>query len=126
MPNSDVCLNELIVSAPALASPMILAFDACAFSRNEEKSVAGNGWRTWPSTLPPFLDHDRSGIPLERVTEGVVGGQEEPGVAAGLHDRLPGAVGQRPGVVKVQWMVFGVHFSPVRSEVACFCRARSH
>src|SRR5262249_47179330 len=55
MPNSDACLIELVVSAPALASPMIFAFDACACSRNDEKSVAGNGWRTWPSTLPPFL-----------------------------------------------------------------------
>jgi len=39
----DACLIELTVSAPALASPMILAFDACACSRNEEKSVAGKG-----------------------------------------------------------------------------------
>src|SRR5262249_24016993 len=54
MPNSDACLIALIVSAPALASPMILAFDACACSSNDEKSVAGNGWRTCPSTLPPF------------------------------------------------------------------------
>src|SRR5262249_33236611 len=52
MPNSDACLIELIVSAPALASPMILAFEACACSRKEEKSVPGKGGRTFPSTLP--------------------------------------------------------------------------
>ena len=49
--------------------------------------------------LAAVLDHDRRGVALERETEGVVGGEEEPGVAAGLHDRLAGAVGQRPGVV---------------------------
>src|ERR1700687_3953829 len=55
MPNSAACLIELMVSPPALASPMILAFDACACSRNDEKSVAGNGCLIWPSTLPPLL-----------------------------------------------------------------------
>ena len=38
MPNSAACLIELIVSPPALARPMILAFEACACSRKEEKS----------------------------------------------------------------------------------------
>src|SRR5712692_1943301 len=98
MPNSAACLIELMVSAPALASPMILAFDACACSRNDEKSVAGNGWRTWPSTLPPFLT-TTAAVSRSSEPEGVVGGQEEPGIAAGLHDRGAGAVGERPGVV---------------------------
>src|SRR6516225_5280525 len=55
MPNSDACLIELMVSPPALASPMIFAFEAFACSRNDEKSVPGNGWRTLPSTLPPLF-----------------------------------------------------------------------
>ena len=42
---------------------------------------------------------DRSGIAFERVAEGVVRGEEEPGVAAGFHQRLAGAVGEHPGVV---------------------------
>src|SRR5262245_34673655 len=33
---------------------MILACDACASSRNDEKSEVRNGWRALPSTLPPF------------------------------------------------------------------------
>ena len=49
--------------------------------------------------LAAALDHHRLGVALERVAEGVVGGEEEPRVAAGLHDRAAGAVGQRPGVV---------------------------
>ena len=32
-----------------------LSGDACACSRNEEKSCVFSGWRTLPSTLPPFL-----------------------------------------------------------------------
>src|SRR6478672_1349588 len=54
MPNSAPCLIELMVSPPALARPMILAFDACACSRNDEKSEVLSGWRTAPSTLPPL------------------------------------------------------------------------
>ena len=41
----------------------------------------------------------RRGVALERMAEGVIRGQEEPAVAAGLHQRLAGAVGERPGVV---------------------------
>src|SRR5262247_4942212 len=39
MPNSAPCLIELMVSPPALARPMTLAFDACACRRNDEKSL---------------------------------------------------------------------------------------
>ena len=53
-PNSAACLIALVVSAPALARPMILAPEAWAWSRKEEKSEAGKGWRTEPSTLPPL------------------------------------------------------------------------
>ena len=49
--------------------------------------------------LAAVLFHHRRGVALERMAEGVIGGQEEPGVAAGLHHRLAGAVGQHPGVV---------------------------
>src|ERR1700704_5106002 len=46
IPNSEACLIELIVSPPALARPMTLAFDAWACSRNDEKSDVLSGWRT--------------------------------------------------------------------------------
>src|SRR5882757_4828518 len=39
MPNSAACLIELMVSPPALARPITLAFEVCACSRNEEKSL---------------------------------------------------------------------------------------
>src|ERR1700758_687509 len=39
MPNSAACLIELIVSPPALASPMTLAFEDCACNRKDEKSL---------------------------------------------------------------------------------------
>src|SRR5215470_15654524 len=39
MPNSAACLIELMVSPPALASPITLAFELCACSRKDEKSL---------------------------------------------------------------------------------------
>src|SRR5581483_11300587 len=39
MPNSAPALIELIVSPPALASPITFAFDVCACKRNDEKSL---------------------------------------------------------------------------------------
>ena len=35
---SDACLIVFVVSPPALAMPRIFALEACACSRNEEKS----------------------------------------------------------------------------------------
>src|SRR3954451_3215345 len=55
MPNSDACLTALMVSPPALASPITLAPDPWACRRNEEKSEAGNGVLTEPRILPPFF-----------------------------------------------------------------------
>ena len=43
-------------------------------------------------------DH-RSGVALERRAERIIRGQEEPGVAAGLGQRLAGAVGKHVGIV---------------------------
>src|SRR5712671_7702862 len=43
IPNSAPCLIELMVSPPALASPMTFAFDDCACSRNDEKSLVLSG-----------------------------------------------------------------------------------
>jgi len=54
MPNSEAALIELMVSPPAFARPITFAFEVCACSRNEEKSEVLSGWRTLPSTLPPF------------------------------------------------------------------------
>jgi hypothetical protein len=54
MPNSAACLIELIVSPPALARPMILAFDIWAWRRSDEKSGVLSGCLASPSTLPPL------------------------------------------------------------------------
>src|SRR6201747_139816 len=53
MPNSAACLIELMVSPPALASPITLALEACACSRNDAKSEVPSGCLLDPSTLPP-------------------------------------------------------------------------
>ena len=44
------------------------------------------------------LDNGR-GVALQRMAEGVVRGQEEPAIAAGLGQSLAGAVGQHVGIV---------------------------
>jgi hypothetical protein len=54
MPNSAACLIAFEVSSPALARPITLAREAWAWSRKDEKSLALKGWRTAPTTLPPF------------------------------------------------------------------------
>jgi len=74
-------LIELVVSSPALARPMIFAFELCACSRNEEKSDEFKGMRTEPSTWPP-LDFTRSPVSFQARAERVVGGHEKPGVTA--------------------------------------------
>ena len=53
MPNSLACLIELIVSAPALASPSTLAPLACAWIRRDEKSRRANGYAGTEPTMPP-------------------------------------------------------------------------
>src|SRR3954467_13163280 len=54
IPTSEAALIELIVAPPGLARPTILAVGARAPTRNDEKSDVLSGWRTLPSTLPPF------------------------------------------------------------------------
>ena len=106
------------MSPPALARPMILAFDACACSRKDEKSAVLSGTSTLPSTLPPLAVDDRGGVALQRMAEGVVGGDEEPGVAALLDQRAAGAVGERIGVVGPVHARSGEQALPVRSDEA--------
>ncbi len=43
-------------------------------------------------------DH-RAGVALERLSECIIRGQEEPGIAARLHQRLAGAIRKHVGVV---------------------------
>ncbi len=49
--------------------------------------------------LAAVLLHHLGHVALQGVAEGVVGGEHEPGIAALLHHRLGGAVGQRVGVI---------------------------
>ena len=83
MPNSAACLIELVVSRPALARPMIFAFELCACSRKEEKSDEFRAREPSPPPCRPSRD-DVAGVLFQRIAEGVVRGQEEPGVAAGI------------------------------------------
>ena len=67
----------LTLSGGPLASPMIFAFEAWAWRMND--------------------DHV-GGVFLQRIAEGVIGGEEEPARATTLDDFLRGADGERVGV----------------------------
>ena len=84
-PNSLAALIELMVSPPALARPRICALpDACACSRKDEKSEVQRVL-DGAHHLPPAALTTAGGVASSAMrAEGVVGGQEEPGLAAGL------------------------------------------
>ena len=90
---------ELMVSPPAFASPMILGSRCLRLQQERGEVGAGEGVTDLAQHLAAALEHDRFGVTLERIAEGIIGGEEEPGVAAALDDRVAGAVRQRPGIV---------------------------
>src|SRR5215471_7941428 len=68
--------------------------------QQERREIGAGEWVAHLAQhLAAALHHDRFGVALERVAEGVVGGEKEPGITAALDDRVAGAVRQRPGVV---------------------------
>src|SRR4029453_7376469 len=99
IPNSAACLIALVVSPPALASPMTLAFDACACNRKEEKSEVLIGCLTPPSTLPPFAVTTAAVSRSSACPNAKSEVKKKPAVAAGLGQRLAGAVGEYVGGV---------------------------
>ena len=88
----------LMLSGGPLAMPMIFAFDACAWRMNDERSAVVNGMSDRAQHLAAVLRDHRGGIAFQRMAEGIVGGEEEPAVAAALGDLLGGADGKRAGV----------------------------
>ena len=100
MPNSLACLMALMVSAPALARPMILAPGGLGLEQvgGEVGGPRRRVARRAEHLATGGLDHG-GGVLLERLAEDVVGGEEVPGVTTLLHDLAAGAVGERPVVV---------------------------
>ena len=99
MPNSAACLIELMVSPPALASPITLRRRPAPAAGRTRSPWPGNGCAHGAEHLAAGCLDDRGGVALQRVAEGVVGGEEEPAVAALLDHGAAGAVGERIGVV---------------------------
>ena len=106
MPNSAACLMQLTVSLPPLASPIDLR--AAGLRLHQECGEVG-GARERRQRLAEHLaagaGDEARGILLQRMAERIVGGDEEPGVAAFLHRRIDHAVRHRPGVVDEVEMV---------------------
>src|SRR5215472_13601927 len=99
MPNSDACLDRVDGVAAGIGKPDDFGLRGLRLQQERGEIGAGEWVAHFAQHLAAALHHDRFGVALERVAEGVVGGEEEPGIAAALHDRVAGAVRQRPGVV---------------------------
>ena len=81
------------------------------------KSDVPSGTRTSPATVPPPALTTSVAPLLELRAEGIVGGEEEPALAALVEDRLGRAVGERGRVVAVVDRV-GVQSLPVSDAPA--------
>ena len=68
--------------------------------------------------LAAIGQHDRRGVALESLAEGIVGSDEEPGVAAGLHHRLAGAIAPASRCRRSSGSCSANTSVPVRSDVA--------
>ena len=79
MPNSAACLIELIVSWPALARPVILAFEAWGLQQEGREILRAERMADAAQHLATRCLHDGRRVALQRMTKGMVGGQEVPG-----------------------------------------------
>ena len=85
--------------------------------QQERREIGGVQWMAHLAEhLPAVRQHDGLGVAFERVPERVVRRDEKPAVAASLHDRLAGAVGERPGVIRP---VHGVGGARLARQIGC-------
>jgi hypothetical protein len=83
----------------------------------ERRKIRGADRRTHLTDhLSTVLQHDFLGVPLQRMTEGVVRGQEEPRITASFHQRLAGAVGKQPCIARP---VDGVGRAGLPGQIRC-------
>ena len=90
---------ELIVSPPGVGEADDLRLRRLRLQQERREILRVERHLHVAQHLAAVLDDDGRGVALERGAEGVVRGDEEPRVAARLHDGLAGAVGEHPGVV---------------------------
>ena len=99
MPNSRRLLDRVDGVAAGIGEPDHLGPRGLGLEQEGGEVLAREGMADLAQDLAARLRDDRLGVALERVAEGVVGGEEEPGVAAALDHGAAGALGQRVGVV---------------------------
>jgi hypothetical protein len=99
MPNSEGLFDGVDGVATCVREPDDLGSRCLRLQQGRGEVGAGERVTDLAEHLAAALEHDRFGVALERIAEGIIGGKEEPGVAATLDDRIAGAVRQRPGVV---------------------------
>ena len=85
--------------AAGIGEPDDLGFGSLRLQQERREVVGVERVAHLAEHFAAVLFHHRRGVALERIAEGIVGREEEPGVATRLHHRLAGAVGQHPGVI---------------------------
>src|SRR5665647_93802 len=98
MPNSDDCLIVDGVAA-GIGEPDDFGFGSLRLQQERREVVGVERVAHLAEHFTAVLFHHRRSVALKRIAEGIVGREEEPGVATRLHHRLAGAVGQHPGVI---------------------------
>ncbi|MEY9181081.1 hypothetical protein ABIA41_002516 [Bradyrhizobium sp. USDA 313] len=101
MPNSAACLIALTVSPPALASPDDLGFGSLGLQQERGEIRRVERMAHAAEHLAAGLGHDTAGVLLQVLAEGVIGGEEEPGVETRLHSRKTGHIGLAVGIEHV-------------------------
>ena len=99
MPNSDGLLDGVGGVAAGVRHADDLGLGSLRLQQERGEVRRIQGMPDGADNLAARFHHDRGGVAFQRVAERVVRGQEVPGVAAGLHQRLPGAVREHVGVI---------------------------
>ena len=88
-PNSAACLIALVVSPPALASADHLGLRGLRLQQEGGEVRGIERMAHVAEHLAAVRLHDLGGVALERMAEGVVGGDEEPAILAALTIAFP-------------------------------------
>ena len=98
MPNSPACLMRVHRVRTGIRQPDHLRPARLRLDQERREIAVAQRRQHVAQHLAASLGHEVGGVALQRMAEGVVGGDEEPGIAARLHHRAAGGMRQHPGV----------------------------
>ena len=99
VPLNNQDFSSFLLQAQASKAKIIGLANAGGDTDNAIKQGAEFGIVAGGQHFAAASEDDRRGIALERMTESIVRGQKEPGVAAGLCQRAGGRMREHPGVI---------------------------